>query len=467
MTHKAFSIMALPLLLFAGGVMSASDPCSAHASCTTCMENDGCIWVSDVQCNEYCVTRGENNVSLRNYASTASECGASNFSCTLLDGIKDPSFESVYYDTKDNRWRLNSWIEERQLGLREYNSTVFMHPAEGKYFMLFGGHNIGPSEDRDFIQYQLRQRARVPAGATHLSLFVHTEGLPNPNSAFTILIDRKPVFSVCDLTSPNYASTKPQTVNSNKYVEIALGNDIATGTECSFVMNYFWYKSEIVGTEGPFTVSVDFVQFIQTPRTGDLGLMDYSDMGGCSRWCPPQYEIDTDKCFLGCTSCDDYKIEDRCSDYDDTDKKNLGKEIIIIIVVVSVFVVAVLSFVVVFVIVKLRRSREKKKAEAVEDYERGLSDTKGDWGLNKTSLAFSQNSGDDDTTLKDTVTINNKNYDSITVTFKTPKNDAYEISTKDNKCTIKKGGSVVVEFRLKLFCSANINDTILVDAKSK
>lgn len=471
---------------------AAATSCASYTDCVSCTNDTGCAWISDIWCNDICVEANQITNAYRNKTTDSSTCGDTAFSCKYLGVIKDPSFE--VRKKANSSMSLDKWIEERKLALRMFTDTsesqlILMYPIEGDFFTFFGGHQYSDEKhdkkDPEFLyQYQLRNReVTIPESATHLSFFIRVPNSHEDVTSFTILIDRDPVFSIDKDAASKYASDgyNYNTKLDNIYIEVDIQNtesnkNFADGKTHQIVINYMNYFTDLSSTT-PNGIGLDFIQFISKNRAGNAGAKDVSD-DSSSRWCPSNYDkpisvqgASKKMCYLGCINkYNNAEFNSVCSHYSDSDKKYLTSTIIIIIVVGVVVLALILSGIVVIVFLKLRKKRNIARATAVNAYDAQAEDTNDDWGFNKKSLSFNQNddeTNDCGTVLKDTVTITNKEYESITITLDTPRNDKYEVTTKESKFTIKKGDSVKVKFLLRLFCSVNINDNVIVNVKGK
>lgn len=477
------------------GAMAASvygGECTQYTDCVTCANDTECYWVSGVDCTQFCLRKEQEDYATRNNITDPTKCGDSSFSCTLVgppkegigEGIRDPSFESGELFLEKRRYKLEEWIEERRLGARhkdlDSGDNVLMYPVDGNSYMYFGGHKYDPSaytapEPKNFYQYQLRQKkVIIPNNVTHLSFFMR---VPNVNSedkfSLTILIDRLPVFSFTEKNIGKYINTDTYTVANNRYIEVDIRDIVKkisskSVNEHSFVMNYMIYFSNINSQETPNGVGIDYIHFINSNHIGDMNVFNVSDSSStCSRWCPDDFQSQYGTCRLGCIKCYP-KFNEYCAFFKDTDEPYLTTKIIIIIVVAVVVVAVILTLIAVFVALKVRKKRNTARAASVNAYDAKAEEVNDDWGFNKQSLSFNQNDdefNDGGTVLKDMVILNNKDYSSITVTFKTPKNDKYEIMLKESKYTVKKGDSVKIKVMLRLYCSVNISDNIIAEVK--
>lgn len=501
---RSKNVLAWALALAAVMGSAHGQDCDKYKDCASCAGDGSCAWVSKVDCTQGCLPKSlkppgiedMNLESVRNSTDDPLKCDETYFGCKAEGVFKDPSFESHKEEPTDNggvRYRLLQWTEERRLGIRnktgpEEMGDHKMFPAQGEFFMYFGGHKYEEKYQKEgepshFYQYQIRHKDTViPTTATHLSFFLNIRNLNNGDKfMLTILIDQNPIFSITEAIATKYLRDEEKegsyrTALDNRYIEVDITQNekikggFADGLSHQFVINYMVYfeNSDESTVNG---VGIDYIQFIRRNYTGETQVHNVSNAGEtCSRWCPPTFNKEDEYiCRLGCINCyNDWHTN--CNFYGDTDSTNL-KPIIIIIIVVGVLVaVIILAAIVGVLVVKLRRKRMARRAAAVSAYDSKAEDNCDDWGFNKQSLAFNQTDdeiNDGGNVLMDMVTLTNKEYDSITVTLKLPKNEKYEVMTKESKLTLKNGSSVKVKFMLRIYCSVNISDQIIAEVKGK
>ena len=214
-------LVKLLAYLTIGTVISVvrSDDLPAYTTCSACVEAKN-AWIEDCDCNQKCTTLNNPNdiitsapwrkrvVHSDNYvnthAKTYKDCSVMEDKCTIVNGIKNPGFESNGQD-----WNQKSIIDPITKPDGEKTPPAF----EGNYYAWLCGVE-------DDCTSKVSQSAVIPKEATHLSLYTYSVINRNSFSMFTVMVDNTPVFRLdkynCGLLPSVYS---PLDVNIQKYAD--------------------------------------------------------------------------------------------------------------------------------------------------------------------------------------------------------------------------------------------------------
>jgi len=267
-----------------------------YASCVQCIQN-GKTWGVDALCTPTCFDSlvGWKKEFYRDVVSEVSQCNSLKY-CTFVDNVTDGSFEN-------NKWKtISSAGHETPLCTVKCSTggSNPPEPAEGNYFIWFGGLDNGP-----YYQGVQSPSLVIPKGTTHMSLFIASIVEEISTAKLVVGIDDKMLLYIDSEVFPQFG-----TYYKNVDVDV---RDFADDAEHTIDIKFYMEESRDVSA-----VLLDFLRFIK----------DNNLKGNSNNIIWPSYSF----CGGGCRTdlLDDAKCHEQCNillcNYDNSKCEHLSSK---------------------------------------------------------------------------------------------------------------------------------------------